>query len=142
MHGMARNHVLDLIRFNHQRGEQARRQTAISENSFQCQRALRHVRGVLQHHRITRHQRRRGSPEHLPEGKIPRHHRQHHAQGVIRDIAFTRIGFHGFVAQIILGMLRIEITTGRAFFHLGARFAQQFSHLLRDQGRVLVALDA
>ena len=51
--------------------------SGFQENAFNRQRALRHVGGMLQQSNIARHQRRRRETEHLPERKIPRHHREY-----------------------------------------------------------------
>ena len=56
-----------------------------AEDVLDGQRALRHVRRVLEQAHVARHQRRRREAEHLPERKVPRHHRQHRADRLIAD---------------------------------------------------------
>ena len=51
------------------------------------ERALRHVGGVLEQAHVARHERGREEAEDLPEGKIPRHHGEHGADGLIADEA-------------------------------------------------------
>src|SRR5690242_21290965 len=46
---------------------------------------------VLQQRAVAGHQGRRGEAEHLPERKVPRHHRQHDAERVERDRKSTRL---------------------------------------------------
>ena len=57
---------------------------------------------MLQESDITRHQRGGGEAEHLPERKVPRHHRQDGADGQIADETFLRAGVDDFVGQEFL----------------------------------------
>ena len=66
---------------------------ALAEQALDGQRALRHVRRVLQQHDVAGHQRRRGEPEHLPERKIPGHDREHGAHRLVANVAPA--GFRG-----------------------------------------------
>src|SRR5215469_8252743 len=47
------------------------REAAARDHIGQIQRALRHVRGVLENADVASHQRRRGEPDGLPERKVP-----------------------------------------------------------------------
>ena len=130
-------HLLDL---DHQIRKHALRQTAVAKNGFDGQCALRHIGRMFQHHGIARHQGRCGSAKYLPERKVPRHDGQHHAERVIRDIAFTGIRFHRLGTQEFLAVAGVVFAGAGAFFDFGARFAQWLAHFQRDQGCILVAL--
>ncbi len=54
------------------------------------ERALRHVRGVLEQPDVAGHQRRRGEPEHLPEREVPGHDGQHRPERLVADEAAAR----------------------------------------------------
>ena len=71
---------LRLLAGDEQRLEHALGKPAAREHLFDGEGALRHVGGVLEHAGVARHQRRRGEAEHLPEGKVPGHDRQHRAE--------------------------------------------------------------
>ena len=53
---------------------------AVAEGLLEGERAAGHVRGVLEHDRVPRGQRGRGAADHLPEGEVPGHDREHHAR--------------------------------------------------------------
>ena len=62
------------------------------EDLLDGQRAAGHVGGVLEHGAVAGHQRRRGEAEDLPEGEVPGHDRQHHAERLERDVALRSVG--------------------------------------------------
>ena len=63
----------------------------------------------------------RGEAEHLPERKIPRHHRQHRPDGLVADEAAPAAGIHRLVGQQPLAVLRVVAAAGGAFGRFGAR---------------------
>ena len=97
---------------------------------------------MFQHQRIARHQGRGGGAKYLPERKVPRHDGQHHAERVIRDIAFAGVRFHRIGMQKIFAMLRIVVADSGTLFDFGAGLFQRLAHFQRDQGRVPVMLRA
>ena len=77
----------DVGRADQQRLEHAVGKAGAAEDVLDGQRALRHVRRVLEQPDVAGHQRRRGEAEHLPERKVPRHDRQHDAERLVADVA-------------------------------------------------------
>ena len=94
LHALIDDHALDLIRADQQRLELVVGEAGIAEDFLDRQRALRHVRGVLEHRHVAGHQRRRGEAEDLPEGEVPRHHRQDRPHRLVADERLLRVGLH------------------------------------------------
>src|SRR6185312_9010034 len=63
------------LRANEQRLKDAVRRACFAEELLERERALRHVRRVLEQPNVARAQSRRGEADDLPEGKVPRHDR-------------------------------------------------------------------
>ncbi len=63
------------------------RQAGVAEDLLDRERDTGDVRGVLEQSGVAGHQRRGGEAEHLPEGEVPRHDRQHGAQWLVADPA-------------------------------------------------------
>ncbi len=61
------------------------------EDVLDGQRALRHVRRVLEEADVAGHQRRRGEAEHLPEREVPGHDGQHDAERLVADVALRAL---------------------------------------------------
>src|SRR5581483_1996092 len=135
LHAKIDNYLFGLARFDEQRLKNSLWKTGAAEDVFNCERALRNVRGMLEQTDISRHQRRRGETEDLPEWKIPRHDREHGPEWLITNEAPRRLRLHRFVFQKTFGILRVESTTARAFLDLGDRIAQELPHFHRDDAR-------
>ena len=65
-----------------------------------------------------------GKSDNLPHGVVPRHHGQHHAQGLEAYLAEAGLGGDGLVLQKLGGELHIIADEGDGFVHLGFAFAQ------------------
>ncbi len=111
------------------------------QNVFNRQGALRHVRSVLQQPDVAGHQARRDEAKHLPEGKIPGHHRQHGPQRLVANVTADRLGLHRLVGQQPLGMFGIVAAGPGAFVCLAASGRKGFSHLGGHQAAEDFALD-
>ena len=74
-------------RTNQERLEHAVGKAGAAEDVLDGERALRHVRRVLEEADVAGHQRRRGEAEHLPEREVPRHDREHDAERLVADVA-------------------------------------------------------
>ena len=105
---------------------------ARAEQLLERERALRHVRRVLEQADVAGHQRRRGEADHLPEREVPRHHRQHRrrAAGSERTLASRPLGLDGSSAQEALGVLGVVAAGGGALLGLLATAAPiELAHL-------------
>src|SRR5438876_5423203 len=69
---------------------------------------------MLQESDIACHQRRRRKAKHLPERKIPRHHRQNRTDRQIPDEAFLGSSIYYFVRQEPLCIVRVVPACSRA----------------------------
>ena len=113
---------------------------ARAHDVFDGQRALRHVGGVLEQAHVARHQRRRDETEDLPERKIPGHHGEHRADGLVADEALRAAGIHRLVGQQALGVLGVVAAGGGALGGLLARGLQRLAHFERHDARECVLL--
>ena len=102
-----------------------------AENVFNGERALRHVRCVLQQAYVARHQRRRCEPEHLPEGKVPGHDGENRADRLIADVICPALGLNGLVAQKRFGILRVIPAARCAFDRLINGGLERLAHFGR-----------
>ena len=122
------------VRPDEQRLEHALGRAGAAKQILERQRALRDVRGVLEEAHVAGHQRRRGKPDHLPEGEIPGHDRQHHAERLEAD-RVARVGRGGddLRPHELLAALGV-VTAGRgALGRLVRRRTDQLPHLQRHQ---------
>lgn len=92
---------------------------------------------MLEEPRVAGHQRGGGEADHLPDGVVPRHHRQHHAQRLVgrvgvRSADDTRIGQRG-PGQELLGAVGVEAHGVRGLPHLAARLRERLAHFERDE---------
>ena len=81
-----------LFRLDQQSLKNAFLESRAPKNIFNRQRALRHVRGVFEQADVTRHERRRGETEHLPERKIPGHDREDGADRFVTNVTARCVG--------------------------------------------------
>jgi hypothetical protein len=70
-----------------QRLERALGRARLAEQLLERERALRHVRRVLEQPDVAGGERGRGEAHHLPEREVPRHHGEHHAERVVAHAA-------------------------------------------------------
>ena len=77
----------DRVGSDEQSLKHAARRARLVEELLDRQRALRHVRRVLEQADVAGRQRRRREADHLPEREIPRHHGEHDAERLERDVA-------------------------------------------------------
>ena len=70
-------------------------------------RASRHVRRVLEHHDVARHDGRRRDADDLPQWEVPGHDREHRADRLVADAAARAARRDDLVAQHRLGVLGV-----------------------------------
>src|SRR5437879_7842623 len=99
--------------------------------------ASRNIRIVLKNPRVPRHQRRGGEAKDLPEGKLPRHERQHRPEWFESYVAAGRVGLARLIRQKSLGVLGVVVTDRRAFLYLRLTLDDRFSHLEGHGPRIL-----
>ncbi len=99
----------------------------------------RHVRGVLEQARVAGHQRRGGEAEHLPEGEVPGHHRQHETERLEGHVAPRGVrSARARAARKRSRVLGVVVAAAGALVGLGAALGQRLAHLERHQARQLV----
>jgi hypothetical protein len=84
---------------------------------------------MLQQSDVARHQRGSGKTEHLPKGKIPGHHRQHGADGLVTHETARGIRGDGFIRQVTLPVFRVIAAGPGALLRFGDRGLQRLAHL-------------
>ena len=62
---------------------------------------------------VAGNQRRRSKSKHLPERKIPRHHREHRSEWLILDVTFSGIGLRRLLLEKSRTVLGVKATTTR-----------------------------
>ena len=110
-------------------GEEALREARVAEDRLDRQRAPRHVRGVLEDAGVAGHQRRRGEAEHLPEGEVPRHDREHDAERIEADVARRASVSRGCVGEEALRVLGVVVAGPGALLDLGLGLDDRLAHL-------------
>ena len=135
--------ALHLVGPDQQRLEAALGEAGAAEEVLDGQRALRHVRGVLEQPDVAGHQRRRGEAEHLPEREVPRHDREHRAERLVGDEAPRGAGLDGLVGEEPLGVLGVVAAAQRALRRLLDGGLERLAHLGHHQAaeRVLLGLE-
>ena len=123
----------DLAAADQKRAKHTFRESRLHEHVLDCERATRHVRRVLQYAGISRHQRRRGEPEHLPERKVPRHDGEHDAERLERDVGFRRLGLHDLRREMRLGVLGVVVAAERALLGFRDALLERLPHFERHQ---------
>ena len=113
--------------------EEAFREAGIAEQTFNGPSAAAHIGGVLEQSGISGHQGRRREAEHLPEGEIPRHDRQHDPDRIEAQVAQHGLGLHPFGRQEVFCVIGIIAAQPGTFGDLAARFGNGFSHFQRDE---------
>jgi hypothetical protein len=83
---------------------------------------------------VSGHQCRREKTEDLPEGKVPRHHREDNAEGIPADVAVIAVGRNLFGRENACGVLGVIATGSGAFQHLLARGVERLAHLFGNDG--------
>jgi hypothetical protein len=88
---------------------------------------------VLEQPGVAGHQRRGGEAHRLPQGEVPRHHRQHRPQWTVDGVGPAgvdrgRVG-GGLIGQEALGVLGVEPAGGGALGRLGLGRGQRLAHL-------------
>ena len=111
-------------------------EAGLLEHFLDLERASRHVRGMLEHAAITRHEARGHEAEHLPERKIPRHDGQHHPEGIEAHVAPGGIRLARLLGEHGGGFGGVVVTGQRAFLHLGLALGDGLAHFQRHGARV------
>ncbi len=84
------------------------------------------------------HQRRCGEPDHLPEGEVPRHHRQDRAERTVDRPRRRMRRRTGDVGQHCLGLVGIELADPCALLDLAQPTGEGFAHLGGHEQRQLL----
>ena len=125
------------IRADQQRLKRTLRKTGATEDIFDCQSTLRHIRCVLKQANITRHQPWCRETEHLPERKVPGHNRQHRAKGLVANKASSRVGAGRIISQEICRILCVvaacACTLFRFLYGCAQRLALPYQMFLSDE---------
>ena len=79
------DHRAHLLGLDQQRLEDALGESGAAEDLLDRERALGHVRRVLEQPHVAGHERRRGEAEDLPEGEVPGHDREHRPDRLVGD---------------------------------------------------------
>ena len=95
---------------------------------------------MLQQTDVPRHQRRGGKAKHLPEGKIPGHHREYHAERLKMDEALRGIRFDHLIGEMFLGILGVIAANQRALFCFLHRGLDGLAHLQGHHAREFLLL--
>ena len=117
------------LRGHEERAEEAFRKTGPLHDLLDGEGAAGHVGRVLQQARVARHEPRGHEAKDLPEGEVPGHHREHHAEGNERDEAAAGVGGDGLRPQETLGLGRVVFAHPCAFLGFGPPLGEGLSHL-------------
>ena len=120
-----------MVGADQQRLKDVRRETGAAHDLFDGERALRHVGGVLEQAHVARHQRGREKAEDLPERKIPRHHGEHGADGLIADEARGTAEIDRLIGEQALGVLHVVAAGNGALGGFLARGFERLAHFER-----------
>ena len=123
-------------RADEQRLEHALGHARLAEDLLDRQRALRHVGRVLQQHHVAGRQRGQAGAERLPEGKVPGHHREDHAERLEADVALGRGALDRLVGQQPRGVVGEPVGRPGALLDLGLGLDDRLAHLRGQQRRV------
>src|SRR5690606_413964 len=121
LHARVVDDAFDLVAADEKAAKHAVRYTGFAKYLLDGQCAARYVRGVLEQAGIARDERGRGETEYLPEGKIPRHDGEHHAERLVGDVGAARVGVDDFICKKSRTAIRIVRAGLRAFFDFRAR---------------------
>jgi hypothetical protein len=94
---------------------------------------------VLEQPRVASHECGRREAKDLPEGEVPRHHREHDADRLIEDEAFPVLGGNVAAREMLLGVLRVVAAGGGALRRLLHRRANRLAHFSGHQASKLTA---
>jgi hypothetical protein len=122
--------------------QQAGGHAGVGEHLGDGERAVRDIRGMLEQDGVAGHQGGHGRTEKLPEGKIPRHDREHDTQRLVDDPRGFRRAGRMLIRQPVGAVPGIVIADGGAFLDLGTRLGDGFAHFCGDQPGEIVALQS
>ena len=111
------------------------RKAGVAEHRLDRERAARDVAGVLQHGAVAGHQRRRGEAEHLPERKVPRHHREHDAERVEGHEGLRAVDVDRLAREVRRGVVGEVVAGARALVDLGAAVGRRSCPSRRSSAR-------
>src|SRR5207247_9001965 len=111
LHARVDDQFFHLIRLDQQCLENALLESGAAKDLFNCKRALRHIRCVLKQADVAGNQSRCSKSKHLPERKIPWHHREHRSDRLILDVTFSRIGMQRFLLEESSTVFRVKPAT-------------------------------
>jgi len=127
------DHARDAARADEQRLEGAVVEAGAREQLLEGERAARDVGGVLEERDVAGDERGRGEAEHLPEGEVPRHDREHRAERQPAHEGGPRaVGGEALVGEVRGGVRGVMAAGARALVDLGQRGAERLAHLLDD----------
>ena len=122
--------------------EEPVRRARVAEDALHLERATRRVGRVLEQQRVAGHQGGGRRPHDLPEGKVPRHDREHDAQRPEGDVAARCVRRRVLRRQHLGAVVGEVVECPRALLDLGARLDDRFAHLANRGHRERVALRA
>ena len=96
---------------------------------------------MFEQHRVAGHEGRRRRAEDLPEGEIPRHHRQDHPERLVGDGAVARRAGRPLLGEERGGVPGVVVADHRGFSDLGARLGERLAHLRADGTIDCIATD-
>jgi hypothetical protein len=85
--------------------------------------------GVLEETGVARHEGRRGEAEHLPEGKVPRHHGKHGPERIEAQIAARGVRVAWLLGQEGVRVVRVVLADPGALVDLRLRLDDWLPHL-------------
>jgi hypothetical protein len=130
LHALIGNDGLDPVGADEQRLEHALGGARAAEQILERERALRDVGRVFEQGDVPGAERGRRETNHLPERKVPGHHRQHGAERIEADgVAPVRSLAHHLGGEEALGVRRVVPASGRALLGLLLGRADELPHL-------------
>ena len=133
--------LIDSRRRHDQRPEQPVGESGFGDDPVDGECAPCDVGSVLEKASVAGHQRRCDESKNLPEGKVPRHHGQHHTQWSICHITGGSTCLDLLVGQDLFGILGVVAADPGTLFDLAAALSEGLSHLCgHEPGQVLPSL--
>jgi hypothetical protein len=102
-----------------------------ADDLLDLERALRHVGSMLQEAHVAGYQGRSSEAEDLPEGKVPGHHGEQRADGLVAQITDGEAGGDCVVGQQLLAVFGVIAAGQRALGGFGTRGGDGLAHFER-----------
>ncbi len=141
-HGLMGDDGFDLLVADEQGLEHPLRVAGLPEQLLDVKGAAADVGGVLQQADVAGRERGRREADHLPEGEVPGHDREHAADGIAADEALVGIGRDRLRGQEGRGLLGVVVAGPGALRDLGPGLRDRLAHFQRDRARVAIDVPA